>query len=109
MGVSVRYQAVPARSPFYLRLQQDCAFHSLLTALFSCGAGVFNFLTSEPAEAEAVLEEAVARHPEVLGSAAEARQRVAEFRAELERTRREFPGIEAQFVSISGVGHGGDV
>jgi hypothetical protein len=100
MGFSVRYQAVPERSRFYARLREDRAFPLLLMALFPHGAGVFDFLASEPEAAATILEGAAARLPGTFGPVAEARRRVAEFRAEAERTRRQFPGIETLIAAL---------
>jgi hypothetical protein len=100
MGVSIRYQGVPPRSHFYRRLLEDAAFNTLLAALFPYGSGVFELLASEPDEVDEILAEAITNYSATLGPEVEAEQRVADFRAELERTRREHPRIESATASL---------
>ncbi len=100
MGVSILYQAIPTRSALYSALQEDRAFNALLVALFPYGCGVFHLLASDREQAEGVFDDAIDRHANVLGPDPEARRRVAEFCAAVERTRVEFPGIEHRTASL---------
>jgi hypothetical protein len=100
MSFSVRYQALPERSRFFERLQEDRAFLPLLMALFPHGEGPFAFLGAEPEAATKILEEAAARLPGTFKPGAAARRRVAEFCAEAERTCAQFPGIDARVASL---------
>ena len=94
MGVSVHYWAIPPQSRLYTRLQVDPAFNALMANLFRHGCGIYHFFEIEAEEVEEILDDVIQRFSESLGPEPEARRRVAEFRAELERTRVEFPGIE---------------
>jgi hypothetical protein len=94
MGVSVHYWAIPPQSRLYARLQEDRAFNTLMAYLFPYGCGIYRFSEIEREEAEETLDDVVERHRAALGPEPEARRRITEFLAELERTRAEFPGIE---------------
>jgi hypothetical protein len=100
MGVSVLYQAIPARSTLYRRLQKDKAFTALFTELFPYGSGVFDYLSSEPASAEETLNAVLQRLADTLAPEPEKRQQLTEFLAEVERTRAEHPGIESQTAAL---------
>jgi hypothetical protein len=100
VGVSVLYQAIPARCYLFARLQRDKAFNALLAALFPYGSGLFHLLACDPDEADEIIEEAIERHEAVLGSEPKARRRVEEFLEAVERTREEFPGIEDRTASL---------
>jgi hypothetical protein len=100
MGVSIRYQGVPPRSPLYRRLLKDVPFNTFLAALFPYGAGVFELMASDPHEVDKILAWAIGHARATLEPAAEAQQRAAEFRAELERTGRTYPGIESETASL---------
>jgi hypothetical protein len=100
MGVCVHYWAIPPNSRLYARLQEDRAFNALMASLFPYGCGVYQFYTIESEEAEEILDDVVERNRAALGSKTEARQRIAEFLAELERTRAQFPGIERRAYMI---------
>jgi hypothetical protein len=94
MGVSVHYWAIPPQSRLYARLQEDRAFNALMASLFPYGGGIFRFSEIEPEGVEEILDDVVQRQRAALGPGPAARRRIAEFLAELERTRAEFPGIE---------------
>jgi hypothetical protein len=100
MSVCVHYWAIPPNSRLYARLQEDRAFNVLMVSLFPYGCGVYQFYTIEPEEKKEILDEIVERNHAALGSETEARQRIMEFLAELERTRVEFPGIERRAYMI---------
>jgi hypothetical protein len=96
MGVSVHYWAIPPHSHLYARSQEDRAFNTLMGYLFPFGSGIYRFSEIEPHEAEEILGDVAEGHRAVLGPEPEAHQRIAEFLAELERTRAQFPGIEGR-------------
>ena len=98
MGVSLIYQAMPTRCRLYARLQNDAAFNAFLVALFPYGRGVLHLLANEPDEAEELLEEAIERHGEALGS--EARGRIEEFLAAAEKAMSASPGVESRTASL---------
>jgi hypothetical protein len=100
VGVSILYQAIPLQSTLYARLQEDRVFNTLFGALFPRGCGVLHLVAFAPEEAEDVFDEAIERYPDTLGPETEARARIAAFRAELEHTRKEFPGIEFQTATL---------
>ena len=93
MVVCVHYCAIPPQSRLYACLQEDRAFNTLMVHLFPYGCGVYLFSATEP-EGVGILDDMIDRHRLALGPEPEARRRAAEFLAELERTRAEFPGIE---------------
>ena len=94
MSVCVHYWAIPPQSRLYQRLQQDSAFNTLMASLFPYGCGIYRLFEIEPEEVEEIIDAVIQRHRAVLGSNTKARCRIAEVRAELERTCVEFPGIE---------------
>lgn len=100
MGVSLHYWAIPPQSGLYARLQESRAFNALLAALFPYGCGIYQFFKIDPEEVEEILEDAIERHRDMLGPEAEARRHIAAFRAELERTCAEHPGIERRTASL---------
>src|SRR5262245_54846981 len=100
MGVSILYQAIPARSALYRRLQKDRAFTTLFTELFPYGRSVFDYLSSESASAEESLNAVLQRHADALGPDPEKRRQLTEFRAEAERTQAQYPGIECRTASL---------
>ncbi len=100
MGHSLHYQAIPAQSTFYARLQEDRAFVTPFRAFLGYGCGAFQFFEIEADEMEEILEDAFERYREILGPEPEARQRVAEYRAKLARTRAAFPGVEFRTASL---------
>jgi hypothetical protein len=100
MGHSLHYQAIPTSSTFYARLREDRAFITLFRAFLGYGWGAFWFFEIEADEVEEILEGAFERYRAILGPEPEARQRVAEYRAELERTRAAFPGVESRTASL---------
>jgi hypothetical protein len=94
MGVSVMYSAIPPSSILYKRLQQEKAFSILVSDLFIYGNGIFRFFEDPLGEVKDILEGVIAAHPDVFGSPDQANQIIADFRAELSRTRQSYPGIE---------------
>lgn len=91
---SVHYWAIPPQSRLYARLQEDRAFYALMAYLFPHGFGIYWLPDMEPKEARVLVGDVVERRRSALGPPPEARRRVSEFLAEVERTRAEFPGIE---------------
>jgi hypothetical protein len=94
MGVCVHYWAIPPNSRLYARLREDRGFNVLMASLFPYGCGVYHLCEMEPEEVEGILDDIIESHEAVLGPETEARQRIMELLAELERTCAEFPGIE---------------
>jgi hypothetical protein len=94
MGVSVHYWAIPPQSRLYARLQVDRGFYMLMAYMFPYGCGIYRFSEVDPQEREEIIEDVIQWGQAVLGPEPEARRRVAELLAELERTRGEFPGVE---------------
>jgi len=94
MGVCVHYWAIPPQSRLYERLKADRGFNALMAHLFPYGCGIYRFSEIELEEVEEILDHVVEKHRAALGPEPEARRRIAEFLAELGRTRAEFPGIE---------------
>jgi hypothetical protein len=91
---SSHYWAIPLQSRLYARLQEDYVFCTLMEYLFPYGCGIYRFFEIDPEEVEETVEDLVQFHAAALGPETEARRRIAEFRAELERTCADFPGIE---------------
>jgi hypothetical protein len=81
-------------------MQEDPAFYALMANLFNCGCGIYRFVEIDAAEVEEIIEHTVRQHRAVLGSVPEARQRVSEFLAEVQRTRAAFPGIEQRVAML---------
>lgn len=101
MGVSVHYWAVPPSSTLFRRLQTEKAFAALMGALFPYGCGIFYFFDEIDAEErEEILEDAIESRRDVLGSEAEAKRWINEFRLELEHTRSAYPGVERRTASL---------
>jgi hypothetical protein len=99
MGVSMLYSAIPPSSTLYARLQREKAFSILMVALFPYGNGIFRFFEIEPEEVDEILEDVIDTHQDEFGSESAA-QVIAEFRSELEYTRRAYPGIENRTASL---------
>ena len=91
---SVLYSAIPPTSTLYARVQKEKAFTTLIVSLFDYGCGIFCFFEIEPDEVEEILGWVMEAHQDTLGSESEAKRWIGEFRAELERTRNLYPGIE---------------
>jgi hypothetical protein len=68
--------------------------------LFPYGCGIYRFSEIEPEEREEIFEDVIDRHRAALGPEPEARRRISEFLAEVERTRAEFPGIERRRATL---------
>jgi hypothetical protein len=100
MGVCVHYWTIPPQSRLYERLQEDRAFNILMAYLFPHGGGIYRFSEIDREEVEAVLNDVVERYRAALGPEPEARRRIADFLAEVERTRAEFPGIERRWAML---------
>jgi hypothetical protein len=103
MGVTVHYWALPPSSGLFQRLQSDRAFVTLMGSLFCHGNGLFFFFDEMPAdEREEVLAPVFAER--LLGSEPAARKLIEEFRKEVDKTRRAFPGIEQRRCSLEKTG-----
>jgi hypothetical protein len=101
MGVSIHYWALPPASALFQRLERDRAFVTLMASLFPYGCGVFFFFNElEAGEREEILKLVIRNRQSRLGPEPEARRLIEEFREELERTRREYPGIEGRRSSL---------
>lgn len=94
MGVFVIYHAIPPTSTLYARLQCEKALAIMMVYLFPYGCGVFNFFELPPDEIDEILGDLIEEHCETFGSELEADDAIAEFRSELRRIRRSYPGIE---------------
>jgi hypothetical protein len=100
MGVSVMYSAIPPSSTLYKKLQHDKALGILVSDTFTYGGGTFSFFEISPDEIDEILESVVDAHPDVFDSKRKAEQAIAEFRAEINRTRQVYPGIENRTAMI---------
>jgi len=99
MGVSIHYWAIPPSSTLFERLQSDTAFLALMGFLFPYGNGIFFFFEEIDAdEREEILQDVI--DSQALGPEPETRRRIDEFRLELDRTRRAYPGIEERCRSL---------
>jgi hypothetical protein len=99
MGVSIHYWAMPPSSSLFERLQTDQAFVTLISTVFAYGNGVFCFFDElDPEEREEILGDLVSAGR--LGDERQAWRVVDEFRHEVERTRRAYPGIERRRTSL---------
>lgn len=99
MGVSILYSAIPPESNLYKRLHEEKAFTILMVSLFVYGNGIFRFFEIDPDEVAEILEWVVESNRDTLGSV-DADLWIGEFRAELERTRQTYPGIEDRTASL---------
>lgn len=100
MSFSVLYSAIPPNSTLYSRLQHEKALSILMVSLFPYGCGIFRFFEIELEEINEILEDVIALHRGTFGSQLEASQAIAEFRSELQRTRRAYQGIEDRTTSL---------
>lgn len=96
MGVVICYSAIPPTSTFYQRLQTEKALATLVATLFHCGGEIFQFFEIEPDEVDylEILDEVIEEYQDVFGDEFEADRWVGEFRDEMRRTRKAYPGIE---------------
>lgn len=100
MSFSVLYSAIPPNSSLYARLQNEKAFTILVVSLFPYGCGIFRFFELASGEVWNILENVIEAHPETFGSELETDRVIAEFRSELRRTRKAYPGIQDRRVSL---------
>lgn len=101
MGVSIHYWAVPPASALYERLLTEQDFVTLMSTVEKYVGGAFYFfddLELEPQEREDILDHIISRGR--LGDEQQARHSINEFRREVERTRRAYPGIERRQTSL---------
>jgi hypothetical protein len=98
MGVTLTYQAIPPKSDFYARLQNDRAFRVLAQQLFP-QSSLFGLFEGDPMTFNELMGEAIDNHPDVFcGTELETSMLVGEFRNALRITCRDYPDI----VRISG-------
>ena len=118
MGVTLSYQAIPPTSDFYKRVQRERKLNILLQSFF-CLAGIFDTfdinsfdnhcldndsietIDNELAE---FVEDIIEQHYDVFSSEVEVNLAITEYRHELMRTRRDFPGIEDRWASLEKTG-----
>jgi hypothetical protein len=94
MGVCIMYSAIPPSSTLYQKLQHNKALAILVSDTFTYGSGTFSFFEISPDEVTEILESVVDAHLDLFDSKNKADQIIAEFRAEINKTRRRYPGIE---------------
>jgi hypothetical protein len=103
MSHSLHFWALPPSSSLFRRLQTEKAFVALVAALFHYGRGIFYFFEDEDAQQrEEILGDVLESRRYALGSGAEARRSIDDFRLELNRTRAAYPGIEQRAASLEG-------
>lgn len=99
MSVSVMYNAIPIDSSLYARIQQENPLCYLVKNLTTYGGGLFDFVTTDPFdEIQDILESLVEAHPGIFGTQADLI--ISDFRAEIENTHRNYPGIETRTALI---------
>jgi hypothetical protein len=99
VGVSIHYWAMPPSSSLFERLRTNQAFVTLMSTVFAYGNGVFCFFDElDPEEREEILGDLISTRQ--LGDEQQARRVIDEFRREVERTRRAYPGIERRRTSL---------
>jgi hypothetical protein len=92
MGVTLTYQAIPPKSDFYARLQDNRAFRLLSSDLFPYG--LFRLFQDDPIDFNKIMGRAIKRHPDVFcGSDIEISMLIGEFRESLQITCRDYPKI----------------
>jgi len=104
MSVCIHYWAIPPQSTLYARLQEDRVFNVLMASFFTHDCGIYTFADLDPKEVEKVQEHITERNRAALGPKREARGRIGEFLAEVERTRIGFPGIERRTAMLEKCG-----
>jgi hypothetical protein len=93
MGVTLAYQAIPPKSDFYTRLQNDRAFRVLARHLFP-QSSLFGLFKGDPVTFNELMGEAIDNHPDVFfGTELETSMLVGEFRNALRITCRDYPEI----------------
>jgi hypothetical protein len=101
MGVSIMYSAIPPSSTLYARLQHEKALSILVNDLFIYGSGIFSFFDEDPyGEVDEIIKGVVESHQDVFGSIDKSEKIINEFRAELYKTREDYPGIENRTAMI---------
>jgi hypothetical protein len=92
MGVTLTYQAIPPKSSFYARLQQDRAFRVL--AIFHYPYGLFRLFQHYPIDFNELVEDAIESHPDIFcGTEIETSMLIGDFREALRITCRDYPEI----------------
>jgi hypothetical protein len=99
MGISVNYNTIPPQSGLYQRLQREKPLAVLMTDLFRCGQ-IYRFFEIDPDEHQEILQWVFEDHRDTFESLADTQRWFAEFAQELERTRAQYPGIEARTASL---------
>lgn len=93
MGVSVYYWAIPASGALLHKLRSEAACALLMARLFHYNRGIFYlFDESDQVDDDPVVGDIV--DSGVLGPEAEARRHIDAFKAAVNETRTQFPGIE---------------
>jgi hypothetical protein len=104
MGTSILYSAIPPTSAFYKRIQTERALATFVATLFPYGGGIFRFFEINPTEANEILDGVIEKYQDIFGTTLEADMWVGEFRDELRRTRKAYPGIEDRSTSLEKAG-----
>jgi hypothetical protein len=102
MSVWTCFQSIPTGCSLYARLHVDPAFNALMAAIFDHCGGAFRFVRSDEAGVEDYFDSLMEDDPNPLGPEPEARRILGEFRAEMERTRLDYPGLEARAAAFRG-------
>ena len=93
MGVTLTYLAIPPKSSFYARLQNERAFRVLAQQLFP-HESLFGSFEYEPMTFNKCMGEAIDNHPDIFcGTEIETSMLVGEFRDALRITCRDYPEI----------------
>lgn len=106
MGISISYCAIPPSSTLYARMQNEEAFSILADTLFYCwGDGLFRCFEAESSEVgreiiNETLESMIGYDQDVFGSPEQSAKIITEFRTELDKTRKAYPGIENRTANI---------
>jgi hypothetical protein len=100
MGVSVMYSAIPPISTLYARLQNEKALSILVNDLFIYGNGIFSFFNIDSEEVDEILKGVIKSHQDIFDSTEKSEGIINEFRAEIDKTRKDYPGIENRTAMI---------
>ncbi len=93
MGVTLNYQAIPPRSSFYLRLQNDRDFRVLANSL-SCSGNLFNLFEHDPEEFNEYMREAISCNRDMLcRTNLEKSMLIGDFRESVRIICRDYPKI----------------
>lgn len=96
MSFAIHYTAIPPTSTFYKRLHTERPLATLVATFFPEGNGIYRFFEvdiNEINDLNESLDEVIKQHQDIFGTDLEADMWIAEFRDELRRTRKNYPGI----------------